>query len=49
MGSDSGIELIPEGPGLGRLTEDGEPLVFRATREILEDLNSSKPQSSTEV
>ena len=28
---------------LGRLTEDGEQFVFRATREILEDLNSLKP------
>jgi len=34
---------------LGRLTEDGEQFVFRATREILEDLNSLKPQSSSEV
>ncbi|HXV79142.1 MAG TPA: AI-2E family transporter [Candidatus Binatia bacterium] len=34
---------------LGRLTEDGEQFVFRATREILEDLNSLKPQSSLEV
>jgi predicted PurR-regulated permease PerM len=33
---------------LGRLTEDGEQFVFRATREILEDLNSMKPQSSSE-
>ena len=31
---------------LGRVTEDGEQFVFRATREILEDLNSLKPQSS---
>ena len=29
---------------LGRLTEDGEQFVFRATREILDDLNSLKPQ-----
>jgi predicted PurR-regulated permease PerM len=34
---------------LGRLTEDGEQFVFRATREILEDLNSLKPQSSSEI
>jgi predicted PurR-regulated permease PerM len=34
---------------LGRLTEDGEQFVFRATREILEDLNSLKPESSSEV
>src|SRR6266481_2790549 len=34
---------------LGWLTEDGEQFVFRATREILEDLNSLKPQSSSEV
>lgn len=34
---------------LGRLTEDGEQFVFRATREILEDLNSLKPQSSSKV
>ena len=34
---------------LGRLTEDGEQFVFRATRDILEDLNSLKPQSSSEV
>jgi len=34
---------------LGRLTEDGEQFVFRATREILEDLNSLRPQSSSEV
>jgi predicted PurR-regulated permease PerM len=34
---------------LGRLTEDGEQFVFRATREILDDLNSLKPQSSSEV
>jgi predicted PurR-regulated permease PerM len=34
---------------LSRLTEDGEQFVFRATREILEDLDSMKPQSSSEV
>jgi predicted PurR-regulated permease PerM len=34
---------------LGRLTEDGEQFVFRATREILEDLNSLKPESSSEL
>ena len=34
---------------LGRLTEDGEQFVFRATREILEDLNSLKSQSFSEV
>jgi len=34
---------------LGRLTEDGEQFVFRATREILEDLNSLKPQGSSKV
>jgi predicted PurR-regulated permease PerM len=33
---------------LGRLTEDGEHFVFRATREILEDLNSMKRQTSSE-
>jgi predicted PurR-regulated permease PerM len=32
---------------LGRLTEDGEQFVFRATREILEDLNNLKPESSS--
>jgi predicted PurR-regulated permease PerM len=31
---------------LGRLTEDGEQFVFRATREIVEDLNSLMPESS---
>jgi predicted PurR-regulated permease PerM len=31
---------------LGRLTEDGEQFVFRATREILEDLNSLMPKSA---
>jgi hypothetical protein len=34
---------------LGRLTEDGEQFVFRATREILDDLNGLKPQSSLGV
>ena len=34
---------------LGRLTEDGEQFVFRATREILEDLNSLMPRSSSEA
>ena len=34
---------------LGRLTEDGEQFVFRATREILEDLNSLMPKSSPEA
>jgi hypothetical protein len=34
---------------LGRLTEDGEQFVFRATREIFEDLDSFKLQSSSEV
>jgi predicted PurR-regulated permease PerM len=34
---------------LGRLTEDGEQFVFRATREILDDLNSLKPQTSSET
>lgn len=34
---------------LGRLTEDGEQFVFRATREIIEDLDSLKPRSSSEV
>jgi predicted PurR-regulated permease PerM len=34
---------------LGRLTEDGEQFVFRATREIIEDLNSLKPESSSEA
>ena len=31
---------------LGRLTEDGEQFVFRATREILDDLNNLTPKSS---
>ena len=30
---------------LGRLTEDGEQFVFRATREILDDLSSLMPKS----
>jgi len=34
---------------LGRLTEDGEQFVFRATREILEELNSLMPKSSPEA
>jgi predicted PurR-regulated permease PerM len=34
---------------LGRLSEDGEQFVFRATREILEELNSLKPESSSEA
>ncbi len=34
---------------LGRLTEDGEQFVFRATREILEDLNNLKPESSSDA
>jgi predicted PurR-regulated permease PerM len=34
---------------LGRLTEDVEQFVFRATRDILEDLNSLKPQSPSEL
>ena len=34
---------------LGRLTEDSEQFVFRATREIIEDLDSLKPRSSTAV
>ena len=34
---------------LGRLTEDGEQFAFQATREIIEDLDSLKPQSSSEV
>jgi predicted PurR-regulated permease PerM len=34
---------------LGRLTEDVEQLVFRATREILDDLNSLKTQSSSKI
>ena len=32
--------------GAWQATEDGEQFVFRATREILEDLNSPMPQSS---
>ena len=34
---------------LGRLTEDGEQFVFRATREILEDLDNLKPENSTDA
>ncbi len=34
---------------LGRLTQDSEQFVFRATREIIEDLDSLKPQSSPAV
>src|SRR5688500_20250077 len=34
---------------LGRLTEDGEQFVFRATREILEDLDSLMPTTSSEA
>jgi len=34
---------------LGRLTEDVEQFVCRATREILDDLNSLKTQSSSKV
>jgi predicted PurR-regulated permease PerM len=34
---------------LGRLTEDIEQFVFRATREILDDLNGLKTQSSSKV
>jgi predicted PurR-regulated permease PerM len=34
---------------LGRLTEDGEEFVFRATREILEDLDNLKPENSTDA
>jgi len=34
---------------LGRLTEEGEQFVFRATREILDDLNNLKPESSSEA
>ncbi len=34
---------------LGRLTDDGEQFVFRATREILEDLHSMMPKSSPEA
>ena len=30
---------------LGRLTEDGEQFVYRATREILDDLDNLKPES----
>jgi predicted PurR-regulated permease PerM len=34
---------------LGRLTEDGEQFVFRATREILEELNTLKLESSSDA
>lgn len=34
---------------LGRLTEEGEQFVFQATREILDDLNNLKPESSSEA
>ena len=34
---------------LGRLTEDGEQFVFRVTRDILDNLDSLKPQTSEEV
>jgi predicted PurR-regulated permease PerM len=34
---------------LGRLTEEGEQFVFRATREILDDLNNLQPESSAET
>jgi predicted PurR-regulated permease PerM len=34
---------------LGRLTEDGEQFVFRATREILADLNNLTPESLSET
>jgi predicted PurR-regulated permease PerM len=34
---------------LGRLTEEGEQFIFRATREILEDLKSLKPESLSEA
>jgi len=33
---------------LGRLTDDGERFIFRATREIIEDLNNLKADSSSE-
>ena len=33
---------------LGRVTEDGEQFVIRATREIIEDLDNLKPPSSPE-
>ena len=32
---------------LGRLTEDGEQFIFRATREILDDLINLQPESSS--
>ncbi len=34
---------------LGGLTEEGEEFIFRATREILEDLNNFKPHGSSEA
>ena len=34
---------------LGRLTEDGEQFIFRATREILDDLNNLPPESSSKA
>jgi hypothetical protein len=34
---------------LGRLTEDGERFIFRATREILDDLKNLPPTSSSEA
>jgi hypothetical protein len=34
---------------LGRLTEDGEHFVFRATREIVDELNTFKPQNSSDL
>jgi len=34
---------------LGRLTEDSEQFVFRATREIFDDLNQLKPESSSKA
>ena len=34
---------------LGRLTEEGEQFIFRATREILDDLNNLPPKSSSEA
>jgi predicted PurR-regulated permease PerM len=34
---------------LGRLTADGEQFVFRATREILDDLKNLKPERSSEA
>jgi len=34
---------------LGRLTEEGEQFVLRATRELLDDLNNLKPESLSEA